>query len=166
LAGLLVVVVGHDGDVEGSAVQAGEQARGGVFADGELDPGCAAVQLGHGGGQERDVGGGDAAEPHVSCVEPADRVQLLAGGGDAGEDGRGVLAQRAPGLGQANAAGAALQQRQAGLVFERRDVAGDRRLGVAEGLGGGAERAAAGDLIEGLQMPEIHNPDGMRVTHS
>ena len=63
--------------------------------------------------------------------------------------------QRLAGGRQADAARMALEQRHPGFGLERRDLLGDRRLGVGERLGGGRERAAVGDLLEDLQPADV-----------
>ena len=63
--------------------------------------------------------------------------------------------ERLSGGGQADPARVALEQRHAGFGLERRDLLGDRRLGVGEGGRGGRERPAVGDLLQDLQPDDV-----------
>ena len=87
--------------------------------------------------------------PNRSRPLPAgDLGQLLLGAVQAGADGRAVTDQGSAGVGQFRRARAALDQCQPGVAFQRGDVLADRRLGQAQRLGGGGERAARGDLAQ------------------
>ena len=68
--------------------------------------------------------------------------------GEAREDRVGVADERAAGIGEPDPAGRAVDERRARLALERGDLLGDGRLGVGEGIGGGGEGAALGDLPE------------------
>ena len=74
-----------------------------------------------------------------------------------GEDRLGVGHQRAAGVGEADAARAALDEPGAGLALERRHVLADRRLGEVERLGRGGERALLGDLAEDLHAADVEH---------
>jgi hypothetical protein len=65
--------------------------------------------------------------------------------------GHELLARR----GQPAAAAVALEQRDAGLALERRELLGDRRGGVAEGVGGGGDRPAGGELAQDAEATDV-----------
>src|SRR5207247_4167255 len=69
----------------------------------------------------------------------------------------GVREEDAAGLGAADPAGGALEQLRAGLALERRHLAGHRRLGVAQALGRGRDRALPGDLAEDAQTRGVEH---------
>ena len=89
------------------------------------------------------VGGGQLADLAVGLREPVgDRV--------------GVGEQERSGLGRHRPARPAVQQPDAELPLERRDLLRHRRLGEAEGVAGLRERALPDDLAERQQAPRIH----------
>ena len=63
--------------------------------------------------------------------------------------------ERAPRVGQADAAHAALDERRPGLALERGDLLGDGGLRERQGLGGGGERAALGDLAQDPHAADV-----------
>ncbi len=64
---------------------------------------------------------------------------------------------RLAGLGQADAAGAALDEHGAGLALQRGDLLGDGGLGEGEGLGRGGERATGGDLAQHAHAADVEH---------
>ena len=81
----------------------------------------------------------------------------LCGGGQAVEDRVGVADEQLAGLGEAHAAGGALDQARAGLGLERGDLARDRGLGERERLGRGGEGAVRGDLAQDPQASDVEH---------
>ena len=73
------------------------------------------------------------------------------------DDRVGVPEQQLAGGGQGDAAWAAgpVDEPLPDDALELRDLLADRRLRVAELAGGGAERAAAGDRLEGREMAQF-----------
>ena len=73
------------------------------------------------------------------------------------DDARRVAEEELAGLGQRDAARAAgpLHELLADDPLERLDLLADRRLRVAELLGGAAERALLGDGLQGREMPNL-----------
>ena len=59
-------------------------------------------------------------------------------------------------FGQDQAARVAVEQRRAEILFERADLAADRRLAEAERLAGMGERAGVGRRLENAQLVPIH----------
>jgi hypothetical protein len=101
--------------------------------------------------------GREGGEAHAPAAQPRDRLELGLGGRDAGENRLGVLDQRAPGVGQAHATRAAVEQRRPRLALERGDLLRDAGLGVGEGLGGVLERAVLGDGSEDAKALDIEH---------
>ena len=67
---------------------------------------------------------------------------------------------RLAGVGEADAARAALHERRAGLALERGDLLRDGGLRERQRLGGGGERAAHGDLAEHTHAADVeHQPN-------
>src|SRR5919108_90658 len=88
------------------------------------------------------------SETPAPAAKARDRLGPRLGLGQPAEDVVGMAYDRLAGLGQADAARAALDEHGAGLALERRDLLRDGGLGERERLGGGRERAAQGDLPE------------------
>ena len=139
----------------------GAQQRAGLVGLGldhsQLDLRMAAVEHGHGLRHERGAGALEAGEPQPAAAQPGDRGQLLLGGVQAAEDRVGVLHERATGVGQAHAAGAALDEPGAGLALERRHVLADGRLREAQRLRGRGERALRRDLAKDLHAAHVEH---------
>src|SRR5690606_33173796 len=70
------------------------------------------------------------------------------------EGALGVAGEHAGGVGQRDAAAAPLEQRLADLARELGDLLRDRRRRDVQHLGGGLERAVAGDGVEGAKTLE------------
>lgn len=77
---------------------------------------------------------------------------------DIGEDRARPLEVGPVGLGEADAACGAVQQRDAEFRFELADLCGERRLGHVEPLGGATEMALLGHCHEVPQVAQIHMP--------
>ena len=86
-----------------------------------------------------------------------ERRQRRLGGVESVEDRLGVLDQRLPGLGQDDAARAALEQARAGLALEHRDLLRDGGRRVGEDVGGTRQRAAARDLAQYTQSADVQH---------
>ena len=97
---------------------------------------------------QRRGGGLERGQAQPAAAQAGDRLQLGLGLAEAGEDRVGVADERLAGLGQPDSARVALDERAAGLALERGDLLRDGGLREGEGLGGGRERAADGDLPE------------------
>ncbi len=82
-------------------------------------------------------------------------MQLLGRGLQFGVDRVGGGQQELAGFGEGDPAGAAVHQRGAGPAFERGDLLGDRRGGVAQLGGGPGEAARAGDFTQDGQPVRI-----------
>ena len=66
-----------------------------------------------------------------------------------------------PGVGEADAAHAALDERRPGLALERGDLLRDGGLGEGERLGGGGERAALGDLAQDSHAANVKHQQSL-----
>ena len=86
----------------------------------------------------------------------AERGDVLSGLLDLAEHPAGVGKQRAAGLGEVDAAVAAVEQRGAGVGLERLDLHGDRGLGDPHRPRGVGERSALDDGDEGAQLGDVH----------
>ena len=106
---------------------------------------------------QRRVGGRGRAEVEAAALERGERVELALGGGQPVEDRVGVADQHLARLGEADAAGGALDEPGAGLGLERGDLARDRGLGEVERFGGGGEGAVRGDLAQDPQASDIEH---------
>ena len=69
--------------------------------------------------------------------------------------------ERAPRVGQADAAHAALDERRPGLALERGDLLRDGGLGERERLRGGGERAALGDLAQDSHAANVKHQQSL-----
>ena len=69
---------------------------------------------------------------------------------------QGIAVHQLPCSGRLGAPPRAIDQRGAGALLEARDLLADGRLGDAQRVGGGGERAAVDHLDERLQLAQIH----------
>lgn len=127
-------------------------ARGLGLLQRDAGAGVGRAQGGEGG---RDQAGaaareGDQADP--AGAQPGDGGDLLLGGGEPGEDARGVPGQRLTRLGEAHLAAGADEQRGAGRTLQGLHLLADGRLGAAQLPGGGGEGAGGGDGAQDAQV--------------
>src|ERR671910_519816 len=73
------------------------------------------------------------------------------------QDALRALDELLAGRGQAPPAAVALEQRDAGLAFERGELLGDRRRRVAERFRGGSDRAAGGELAQDAESANVEH---------
>ena len=121
----------------------------------QLDLGVRLVERAHRERDQRGVGGRGRADVQAAALERAERLELALGRGQAVEDHVGVADEQLAGLGEAHAAGGALDQARAGLGLERGDLARHRGLGERERLGRGGEGAVRGDLAQDPQASDV-----------
>ena len=91
----------------------------------------------------------------AAAGQRVERLELVLGGGQAVEDRVGVADEQLAGLGQAHAAGRALDEARAGLGLERGDLAGDGGLGEGERFGGCGEGPGLGDLAQDPEAADV-----------
>ena len=139
---------------ERSLTSAGSRVGG---LERELDGRVAGAEARDRLGHDRRPGARERGQPQAPAAEARDGLELGLGVGQPGEDRVGVLDERAAGVGQADAARVALDEAGPGLALERGDLLGDGRLGVGEGVGGGGEGAALGDLSEHAHAADIEH---------
>ena len=77
-----------------------------------------------------------------------------------------MLDQRAAGVGEPDAARAAVHERGPGLALERGDLLRDCGLRVRERLGGGGERTLFRDLLQHAQAANIKHKSSLSQTPS
>src|ERR1035441_4892155 len=106
---------------------------------------------------QRGAAGRERSEPDLSATQLADRLELLLGVGEPGEDHLRVTDERAAGVGQANPTGRAIDELGSGVTLERGDLLRDRGLAVAQRSGRGRERPLLGDLLEHAQLLHIQH---------
>ena len=138
--------LGEDREVERARSQrAGERGRG-ALAQRDLElGGSGASAFGH----EACRRGREGAEPHGADRRSARR--LADGGVELVEDPDRARQQPGSRRGQTDAVAAAVEQSTAGDGLERRHLAGDGRLRVAERARRGRERAGLRDLAQDPQ---------------
>jgi len=89
---------------------------------------------------------GEASHAQAPALELGELRQRGLCGVESGQDRGGVLDQRVAGFGEHHAAGAALQERCAGLTLERGDLLRDGRRRIGEAVCRPRQRPAARDL--------------------
>ena len=104
-----------------------------------------AVRAGEGSGAEhaRDLGG-RALDRRLGGLELA-------------QDALGARDELLAGRREPAAAAVALEQLDAGLALECRELLGDGRSGVAERVGGGGDRPAGGELAQDAQAADVEH---------
>ena len=89
--------------------------------------------------------------------------ELGLGLGEPLEDRLGMLDQPPTGRGQLHAARASLEQRDARLGLELRQLLGDRGRREAERLGGPGDRAAEGHLAQDTETPDVEHKQSLPI---
>ena len=105
--------------------------------------------------QERVAGRQERPDPQRAALQPGDRAQLVLGRGHVAQNRFGVAQQPGAGVGDADGAGAAVDQRQPELPLERGDVVRHDRLGVTSLQPGRREGARLGDGVESAEAAQI-----------
>jgi hypothetical protein len=131
---------------------------------GRLGLGEVLAQPGMVGGQqrgrlrdERAERRGEGGQPYAAGPQPHVRGQLLGGGVEAADDLRGPLGEQPARLREPDAAPRALDELGAGLRLQPGEVVADGRLRVVQLLGGGGQRALAGDREEDAETDDIQH---------
>ena len=159
----------HEGEVELAALDQLEQAAV-VGRLGELD-GDVRPGVGELAEEAREDPGADAlvgADVERPGRALRERGHVGLGRLQAGDDARGVAEEELAGFGQGDPArpSGPLDELLPDDALERLDLLADRRLGVAELLGGTPERALLGNRLKGREMsqfdaePSIRSHDG------
>ena len=91
--------------------------------------GVLAMPAGQRVGQDADGHRGDGGQLQLAAGGAQGRPRGLGGASRVGGGGAGLGQERAPGRGQLDPVGQALEQRAAELTLERADLLGERRLG-------------------------------------
>lgn len=112
--------------VELAGGQARERVVGVGFRELEAHVGMPGAKRGDGARQQRDPRRREGAEAQLPGAQAGEVVELRPQGAGAGEDLVRAGDDQASGAGEANAAGAALEQLEAGLAFEHGDLLGHR----------------------------------------
>ncbi len=114
-------------------------------------PGWEARKAGDRLRHQRRPGGREGGGSQPPAAAGGDRRDLGLGRLHARQDPADVAGQRRAGCGRADAAAAALDQRDAHFPLQRRDRLRHRRLRVGEGVGGVGEGAVRDDLAEDVE---------------
>ena len=123
----------------------------------QLDARVALVKRRHRARRQRGAPALEGDQPQATAAQARERGQVLLGALDPGEDRVGVAHEHPARLGQADAAGAPVDELCACLALERGHVLRDRRLGEAQRLGGGGERAARRDLAQDSHTADVEH---------
>ena len=110
-----------------------------------------------GAGEEGGPDAGRGEQGDAALVQAARGADRRAGRPDRGEDVAGTLGEDLTGGGDAGGAAAAVDQGDAQLPLERRDVRADPRLRPVDLLGGRREAPAVQHREEGPQPVEFHS---------
>ncbi len=129
-------------------MSSGAASSGSVMISDSSTPGCSARKAAIASGISDAAADSNEARRRRPPRTPAIASSSASASPRPGEDRVRVAHERLTGLGEADAARVALDERAAGLALERRDLLADGGLREAERLGGGAERAAHGDFAE------------------
>ena len=108
-------------------------------------------------GQQPRADGLERADAQRAGLSGLQRLQIGLCCLQPGDDRVGMTKEQSAGLGQRDGAGAsgALDELLADDPLEGRDLLADRRLRVAEALGGPSEGALARDRLQGGQVPDL-----------
>jgi len=100
--------------------------------------------------------GRNQAQHHAARGRSLRGLDVVADLVDLADDAGGAREQQPAGLGQHHAAAVAREQLGAKLVFQKLDLAAQRRLRHAQGVGRLAQAAELRHATEGPELPEIH----------
>ena len=144
----------HDRRVEVARHDPGHERRGVALVHGDVDAGVHALHVRQELGEQPASRGADRAEPGFTG-------HVVAARGDVGGDVLQLVQHPAGALDHhhafvGEAAPLAVDQDDAQLLFESRDVAADVGLHRVQRPSGGRERSVVGDRHEGCELPEIH----------
>ena len=142
-------------ELELAALQPRQRVLGLGERQRQLDGGMALPEGRDGERHQRRAGRLEGGHAQAPAAQAGDRLELRLGLGQPAEDRLGVADQRAARVGEADAAHAALDERRPGLALERGDLLRDGGLGERQGLGGGGERAALGDLAQDPHAADV-----------
>ena len=98
---------------------------------------------------------GKRSHPQPAALQAGERAELVLGIVEAREDRLCAIDQQHARVGEDSPLGHAPDQGRPHLRLQRRDLPGDRGLGVAQRLRGSRERPVAGDLAEHSQPPAV-----------
>ena len=159
-------VVGVEGerDLQLTALELGQRVHRLGQRERQLDGGVAPAEGGDRQRHQRRAGGLERGHAQAAAAQPCDRLELRLGLGQAAEDRLGVADERAPRVGEADAAHAALDERRPGLALERGDLLRDGGLGEGQRLRGGGERAAPGDLAQDPHAAHVKHQQSLYPT--
>ena len=135
-----------------------DRARRLGLHQGDAGAGVRGAQGGERGRYERGAAAGEGDEPDPAGPQARDRGDLLLGGGQPGEDARGVPYERLARLGQPHLAARADQQGCADGRFEGLHLLADGGLGAAQFAPRGGEGAGGGDGAQHTEMAGLDHP--------
>ncbi len=136
-------------------VQARRDLLGLALGERQLDLGVLGTKERDGKRHQRRARGRERRHAQLATAQAGDRLHVRLRCGYPPEDPLGVSEQGFAGRRQADAARQALDERDAGLSLECRDLLRDGGLGVGELLGGSGDRALPGNLDENLETAEL-----------
>jgi hypothetical protein len=145
----------HDCEVEIARAQASQLFGLLDVLESDLDVGVRGFKASQGAGDERVGGCEEGAESQASALEPSDCVQFVLRGRDVSQRRLGVAQQPVSGIRDADRSRPAVDQREAELALEGRDVVRDDRLRVSELACRRREGTRPRDGVEGPQPAEI-----------
>jgi hypothetical protein len=121
----------------------------------DLDRRALLAEQRHGLGHDRAGRRGERRHAQPPARLGGELAQLVLGRLELGEDALGVAHQHMARGGEPDPARGAVDERDARLALEPRDLLRHGRLGVVERLGGRRERSAEGDLPQDLEEPHV-----------
>ena len=130
-------------------------------------PGAFLDQRAHRIGEHADRHALEGADPQGPGRALGERGEVGLGGLQLGREPNGMAQHAGACVGRHDglASSGALEQPGACRTLERRDLQADRRLRVAELLGGARERARLDDCLERDEVPHLHAEQSMSLFH-
>ena len=151
------LVVDGQREVDLAAAQAGDAVGRRRLLHGDRDARVAGPERVDGARDDRRPRGRERRQPQRAAAQVRQVGERRLGGVELVQHRLRVAEQDAARLGERHTARAALDEHDAGLTLERRDLLGDRRGRVGQRVGGGAQRPLARDLAQHAQPPHVEH---------
>ena len=115
------------------------------------------AQSGERGGKQPARGRRERGQPQLAHHLPALRLQVGLGELDLGQDPRGMVGEQPPGVGEPHPPPVLGEQLLPDLALQLGHLLGDGRRGDVQPVGRAADRAVAGEGVEGTQALQIQH---------
>jgi hypothetical protein len=154
----------EDGEIHLAAVQPFDEVAAVALDDAQRNAGKCLDAAPREARREHAAHGRNQAKHDLAGRRPLGRLDVVADLVDLPHDAGRASEQKPPGIGQHHAAAVAREQLDAQLVFQKLDLAAERRLRHAQRVGRLGEAAELRHTTEGPELSEIHACQSWKAT--